>query len=278
VAVRWVRAHIFSPAPYQISDEEGKVLQAGTRFQIDVHGKAVCGWRWGEGPSVLFVHGWNGRGIQFYRYFESLRRAGYAIIAFDAPGHGESEGNTSSYFELTDTIRAFIHPQRGFDIKGIIGHSLGGSAVINALAKEKMTLPVALIAPAFRLKDVLFNTFQLYGIPKPVYEEAIAQFERRFGYSLEKDDPWKLMPELNAAIFVVHDRQDQTIPFHDSKEMAQAWPHMDLCETNGLGHRRIVADRNVKLYITDYIIQCLALTDMPQPRYAYQPNAVRQVG
>lgn len=254
IAVNLVKKHVFSPADYRTGAEEGQILKKGSKFEVDVNGKTIRGWKWGAGPGILFVHGWNGRGIQLFRFFAPLIRAGYAVIAFDAPGHGESDGKTSSYFEWTDTVRTLLNPEHEFNIIGMIGHSLGGSAIINALSKEDISVPGVLIAPAIRLKDVLFNAFDLFGIPEVVYRKAIKEFENRFGYTLEKDDPWKLLPMVKSKFLIVHDRQDCSIPFMDSHDMAAKRPNVMLHETIGLGHRNILRDRKIVELATNYIL------------------------
>ncbi len=254
MAKRFVKNHFFKPADYRTTEKEKRILENGSKFQIHIHGKTIQGWKWGKGPGVLFAHGWNGRGIQFRRFFKSLRRAGFAIITFDAPGHGDSSGTTSSYFEWTDTVRAILNPINGFNIKGMIAHSLGGSAVINALSKEKVSVPTVLIAPALKLKQILFSTFNLYGIPSVIYKKVIEEFERRFGYTLEDDNPSNLISEIDTNLLIVHDHQDGTIPFSDSEEFTETLPTLMLHETNGLGHKRILKDRKIVEMITEYII------------------------
>jgi len=254
IAVSLVKKHVFSPADYRTGAEEEQILNKGSKFEVDVNGKTIRGWKWGAGPGILFVHGWNGRGIQLSRFFTPLINAGYAVIAFDAPGHGESDGKTSSYFEWTDTVRTLLKPEHELNIIGMIGHSLGGAAIINALSKEDISVPGVLIAPAIRLKDVLFNAFDLFGIPEVVYRKAIKEFENRFGYTLEKDDPWKLLPMVKSKFLIVHDRQDRSIPFMDSHDMAAKRPNVMLHETAGLGHRNILRDRKIVELATDYIL------------------------
>ena len=41
-------------------------------------------WSWGSGPTVLLVHGWNGRGTQLGAFIEPLVARGYQVVAFDA--------------------------------------------------------------------------------------------------------------------------------------------------------------------------------------------------
>jgi len=246
-------------------------LRNGSKFQIDIHGKTIQGWKWGKGPGILFVHGWNGRGIQFYKFFKSLRKAGFTIITFDAPGHGESTGKTSSYFEWTDTVRAILTSPNRFNISGIIAHSLGGSAVINALSKEKVSVPTVLLAPALKLKQILFNTFNLFGIPSVVYKKVIEEYEHRFGYTLKGDNPSNLISQVDTDILIVHDQEDGTIPFLDSKEFSETLPTVRLHETDGLGHKRILTDRKIVELITEYIISQNTAIQMPPSNLGHSP-------
>ena len=118
----------FTPSNYKTTPLENHYLDRDSRFEIAVHGKAVKCWKWGSGPGILLAHGWNGRGIQLHHFIEPLLSKGYSVIAYDAPGHGESQGKTSSYFEFTDTIRTLLNSSNGHNIQGVIAHSLGASA------------------------------------------------------------------------------------------------------------------------------------------------------
>lgn len=277
MAVGFVKKHVFRPAGYRTNSEENQILNSGARFRIEINGKTVQGWKWGEGPGILFVHGWNGRGVQFNRFFAPLEKAGYSVITFDAPAHGESSGNTSSYFEWTDTIRAILKSPH-FDLRGIIGHSLGGSAVINALSKEQISLPTALFAPVFKLEEILFSTFDSYGIPEFVYRKAIAEYEHRFGYTMKNDNPIHLLPAVKNELLVVHDRQDRAIPFRDSKEIAKAWPKIILHETQGLGHRRILSDQKTVDTVVGYLIDGIESSAIPKLKFGQHTSAAAQFG
>jgi pimeloyl-ACP methyl ester carboxylesterase len=60
----------------------------------------------GDGPTVLFIHGWSGRGSQFYEWVNPLVKAGYSVVFMDASGHGDSDGKMSSLPEFRDAILA----------------------------------------------------------------------------------------------------------------------------------------------------------------------------
>ena len=239
----------FAPHAYRTTPAENLRLEAGRRFQVHVNGKAVQCWQLGDGPGILFVHGWNGRGIQFHPFFDPLTTAGYSTIIFDAPAHGESQGRTTNGFEIAETVRALLNLENGLDsglnIKGIIAHSLGASAVIMALSRQDSCPDAVLIAPPLKLKEILYGTFDHHGIPKVVYRSIIAEMEESLGYTLEKDNPHLLVKDIKSELLIVHDRDDRTAPYEDSEEVYNKCSNVTLHTTEGLGHRRILTDRSV---------------------------------
>jgi esterase/lipase len=160
-----VKKVFFTPSTYKLTPVEKQYLENGESFQLSVHDKTVQCWKWGRGPSILLAHGWNGRGIQLHHFIEPLMQRGYSVIGYDAPGHGVSQGKTSSYFEFTDTIRALLTSSNGHKIQGVVAHSLGASATVNSIAKEAQPLEAVLIAPALRFAEVLTCFFDHVGVP-----------------------------------------------------------------------------------------------------------------
>ena len=58
---------------------------------------------WGKGDkTVILVHGWDARAIDFYKMIPPLVEAGYKVIAFDGPAHGDSEGERSHLMGLCE--------------------------------------------------------------------------------------------------------------------------------------------------------------------------------
>lgn len=242
---RIVEKLFFTPGSYVPSADERRWLEQGEPFQARVHDRRICGWRWGAGPGVLLIHGWSGRGIQLHRYIEPLIRTGRSAVAIDGPAHGESEGRSTSYFEFTDVIRALIAPARGLRIQGIVAHSFGAAAVVNALAHQKAALKTVLLAPALQLRKTFFDNLERHGIAPRVYERVIAAYEARFGYNLERDDPHRRLGDLRSPVLVIHDRDDPVIAYADSEALCGRFGQVTLKTTSGLGHRRMMADPDV---------------------------------
>jgi len=78
------------PRP-RVHEDARKFLATGDRFDARVKERRVAGWRWGNGPTVILLHGWGGYAGQLSAFVEPLVRSGYQVIAFDAPSHGESD-------------------------------------------------------------------------------------------------------------------------------------------------------------------------------------------
>jgi pimeloyl-ACP methyl ester carboxylesterase len=265
-----VRKLFFSPASYQTRPLEEAYLKNSREFEIPVHEKRIKCWKWGYGPGVLLAHGWSGRGIQLHAFIDPLVEAGYTVFAFDAPGHGKTTGQISSYFEYSDVIRTFFRHAGIFNIRGVIAYSLGASAVINGMEKEKFFLDTVLISPALKLYQILYKSFLTYGFPIPILHALIREFEERFDYDLKDDNPDKLLPYISKDFLIIHDKHDRTIPYTDSLKVSRQFPNITLHTTRNLGHKRVLFDKTTVAFIIDHL--CNKLQSMPKINHEIPDN------
>jgi len=84
------RMFLTPPRPRRPAGERTLIASAHARTVPIGAGSHVQTWTWGKGPRVLLVHGWGGRGSQLGAFVEPLVSCGFSVVAFDAPGHGES--------------------------------------------------------------------------------------------------------------------------------------------------------------------------------------------
>ena len=198
-------------------------------------------YEWGEGPPVLFVHGWGGRGTQFYRMIERVVEAGFKAVAFDAPAHGDSPGNRTNLLEYGEILRDLSGVYGGF--QNIVAHSFGGVASIRALVldgvpSEKLTI---LGTPA--RMDSIFEGFtrQLHITDRSLSSIKCALSE------LSSGDPEEFsfmthLPNLHQPLMVLHDREDRSVSIDQGRAIADARPQAEWVSTSGLGHNRILSD------------------------------------
>jgi pimeloyl-ACP methyl ester carboxylesterase len=249
----FIKKQFFSPNHYPVTDQEIDLLNESTSFEFQLHQKTIKCWRWGDGPYILLAHGWNGHGSQFIYIIRRLISAGYSVIIFDGPAHGQSEGTSSSYFQMTDAVRRLISFVKPENILGLIGHSFGASAIINTISKENIFKKIILLAPALNIQKILEDTFLSYGISINVLYKLIYEYEQTFDYNLKNDNPVNLVKSIEQELLIIHDKDDTVTPHIDSKKISNTYKNIRIKTTTGLGHKRILIDPQVAKWIIKYL-------------------------
>ncbi len=265
LAVRVVDRLWFTPPRLRLRPEAVDFLRSGQTLSFRVHDRHVAAWSWGEGPTVLLVHGWGGHAGQLQAFVAPLLAAGYRVVAFDAPAHGASGpsrlgGRRVSFLEFAAALRE-VAAGTG-PIAGLIAHSSGCTAT--ALAIRDGWLPprrLAFVAP-FVFPDAYAVPFaQVLGISARVMAAFRAAVERRFERAWSDFDIQNL-PQAAAVppLLLVHDREDAEVPFADGEALAAAWPQTRLVATRGLGHRKLLRDASVVQRVVGFIAEAAAKT------------------
>jgi len=213
-------------------------------------------WSWGEGPTVLLVHGWNGRATQLGAFVEPLVSRGYRVVAFDAIGHGESAGHQSSLPELANCIRQVVDELGG--VFAIIAHSLGGAATTFALAYGLRAERLVFVSPPADPREFLKIFGTGLGITEEVRSRVEQRVERRLGIPMEDMQAFEIAPNMQVPLLVIHDEEDKEVPVAVGKSVARSWPDANLIVTRGLGHQRILRDAGVKDAAVSFIDAKLA--------------------
>ncbi len=99
------------------------------RFETIRDGVALAGERLGEGPSLILLHGLSAGRRYVLHGSKVASRKGLAAIAYDARGHGESEGagpgSSYDYLTLAADLAAVAAEQAGDGPAILAGHSMG---------------------------------------------------------------------------------------------------------------------------------------------------------
>ena len=112
---------------------------------------------------------------------------------------------------------------------------------------------VVLIAGPSSLAGVLRRFAQVARLPEPVAERFYALVGERVGMSAEALDIAHVGATLTTPALIIHDPADADVPFADAEAIAASWPDARLYVTEGLGHRRILRDRDVIAMATSFI-------------------------
>lgn len=241
-----------SPRRHRRPAWEREVLASGSRLRLPWGASSLPAWSWGEGPTVLLVHGWEGRGSQLGTFVDPLVDMGMRVVTFDAPGHGDATVERGTVVEMAGAIRAALGEVG--PVEAIVAHSVGCVATTYALSRSPEVSPrVAFIAPPVSPLRFTKAFSSMLGIDEGVRQRMVARLEGRYGVPLAELDATTLAPRMTAPLLVVHDRDDHEVSFEAGAALADLWRGARLMETRGLGHRRVLRSPLVIQEVTQFV-------------------------
>jgi pimeloyl-ACP methyl ester carboxylesterase len=214
----------------------------GHRFTVPHGDENMAVWDWGEGPTVLLVHGWNGYAAQMSRFVEPLVRAGYYVAALDLPAHGASSGRRTNLAEFAEAIG--LLGRRVGPVHGVIAHSLGAAAAAIALARGLDAKRAVLLAPPSRPQPYAMAFAEALGLSAPRTSALLANIDRIVG-GVDNIDLRRLGKSQRARALVLHDPADREVPVTEGKAVAESWPGAAFEALPGRGHTRLLRDGEV---------------------------------
>lgn len=248
LAPRWTAAQaerLFRTPPQRPVDQvEQSILAQATRSDIEIEDGEVAVYRWGHrGPRALLVHGWGGAAGQFHPLIQPLLKAGFAVVAFDAPAHGKSSGELSSLPQFAEAILEVADRYGPFD--ALISHSMGGAAASLAMAQGMKVGRAVYIAPPADAYDWYRKFSKTLGFTSKLEEETRQRMEERIDFDFSTLNAETLGPKVETSLLVIHDHQDKEVAWEEGRRTVENLPHAQLLSTEGLGHRRILRDPDV---------------------------------
>jgi pimeloyl-ACP methyl ester carboxylesterase len=213
----------------------------------------LAAWVWGEdsAPTVLLVHGWEGRGSQLSSFAAPLVARGLRVVAFDAPAHGDSPGERSSIIRFAAAI---AHAAQEFGpLHAVVTHSMGGAATLWAGRHRPVAERLVLISPPKDVRDFTRSFGQMLGLTDDVRERVHQRLSERFGVPVEAFQVSLVAANGKGPLLVIHDEDDHEVPIACGETVVAAWPGARLHRTQGHGHRRILRDPGVVEAVVDFV-------------------------
>ncbi len=221
----------------------GTAPDAVERFRAG--GRQVTSYLWqGGGPTVLLVHGWGGGSGDLASFVSPLRDAGRRVVALDLPAHGRSPGRRLNLAQAAAAVEMCL--RREPSVEAVIAHSFGVPATVLAAGKGAPLPRAVLISGPVSMEPYLQHFEQLLGLA-PAVRSGIRERVRRVltEGGIETMELSAVAPRLSGRALVIHDRSDREVPFLSAQALHRGWPGAELFATEGLGHRRLLADPTV---------------------------------
>jgi putative redox protein len=166
---------------------------------------------------------------------KALNEQNIAVFRFDFTGLGESEGefsNTNLSSNIDDLLAAAEFMKIEFESpKLLIGHSLGGSAILQAAHSIQSTKAVTVLSTPFdpsHLEKILVNDQQELNKKGHINVRIGGRkftIEEQFFKDLEKNKMHQNIEQLNAPLLVVHSTSDNIVSIDNGLNIFSAAKH-----------------------------------------------------
>lgn len=180
-------------------------------------GVSLAGWftpNADNAKAVILLHGNGSNRRQVLARAGLLHRAGYAVLLYDARGHGESGGDLVSVgkYETRDLLGAlaFVRAHGAREI-GLIGVSQGGATIALAGAALGPDIRWAVLESVYpNLRDAVDRRFRrMLGIPGWLGGMLMVPMaEWRLGFSVDEVAPVDSISQLPCPVFILHGAAD----------------------------------------------------------------------
>jgi pimeloyl-ACP methyl ester carboxylesterase len=246
LAYRYFIKIFFTPLKYSIPAKEKEIASRAELFSFDIKGKKIQAYKWGQGPIVLFVHGWAGRATQFRKFIEAFTEKGFQAVAFDGPAHGRSEGKETNQVEFNQVLQHLyqILPEPP---TAVITHSFGGVATLFSMMNGvPITRLINISSPT--IGDEIINTYlrTIHGTRKTgdYFKKYVL---KTTGKPFDEFTSLYFIKHLlrPVRLLLIHDEEDKEAIIRHAEELVKLYPSAELIRTKGLGHTRILKDDQV---------------------------------
>jgi pimeloyl-ACP methyl ester carboxylesterase len=226
-----------TPPRRKIEPADIPVVAQAEKSTVACGNDAFTLWRWGQGePLVVLIHGWGSHSARFGSFIAPLRAAGFAVLGIDAPAHGESPGKFSDLPRFRDSLIEVLRTHQ--PIHAVIGHSLGGGAILTVLAETSEHHPrkICLFGVPPDMDYILESFALMLALKPPALTNLRARFAAHFGRPASAVSVAAAAPAVRIPVLVVHDEDDNVAPFAQGSTLAASIPGATLWRTKGLGH------------------------------------------
>lgn len=233
-----------------------KIFDDAEKLKFELKGLWIHGYRWNhrKDKKVLIIHGFESSITNFDHFVAPLIEKDYEVLAFDAPGHGLSDG-TKITAPLFVNMLTTVHENYG-PIQSFITHSFGGLAISLALEQisHDESYRAALIAPATESETAIDQFFQLLHLNGDVRSEFDKLITVIGGHPAAWYSIHRAIKNIKAQILWLHDEDDPQTPLSDAlKVKNENLPNVTFVITKGLGHSRIYRDPEIAKKIVDFL-------------------------
>lgn len=234
---KWAFGIFTRPLKYPRPTDEQEFWDKGEKLILlsGAHAK-----KFGVGPCVWMIHGWEGRGSQFKDLTLALMNEGYSVMLWEAPGHGDTPGKSTNMIEVSQMLekdmRSQVEPP-----KALVGHSFGGATACLVAGKNIPTPLVVVIAAPIEIFKIFTNYWERIQLPAKARKIFLEMANKKTGVVVQEVNTAQIARGFHHRMLIIHDENDKEVPFNNLNKFKEIKPDVETYATQKLGHRRILA-------------------------------------
>ena len=202
---------------------------------------------------ILLVHGWSGRSTQLFAFADKLLENGYMVISFDGPAHGKSTGRTTMMPEFLKTIEKINTTFGPFE--AAIGHSFGAISLYNAASNFLTIKALIAIGSGDKISNIISNFAKNLYLKEKSARKIQSGLEKKWMIHMDDFASSTVAKNIKIPVLVIHDKNDGDVPVSCAYRIRQNLEKGRLLITNGLGHTKILRNKEVVNKSVEFIIQ-----------------------
>ena len=218
--------------------------------------------------TIVFVHGWEGRGTNFYKFIPKLTEKGFRVLAPDFPMNGNTGGNETGCHTFGFAINCILNYIKEPAI--LLVHSMGNWATCMNyyISDEKIRNQIkgfVGIGTPDKYTDMIIKVGRKFGLDDYANNLLLEKYSEKFGLDIHYFTVSEVIKYFNYPCLIVHDDKDKEIPIDWAMNLSKYIPEKFKTykigdkefpcfhKTSGLGHRRILRDDNVVNVVVNFI-------------------------
>ena len=209
------------------------------------------------GPVAVLVHGWGSSHGRMTHLAQPLLEAGHPVFLFDVRFHGDSpEASyvTARHFR-DDTLAATREVRTAFPDRPVVlvGHSMGGSAAILAVAEGAPVNGLVTVAAPADLWGVWAHFFDQKGLPGRWIVRLFNPFWRyRAGVPFRTLRPDVRVSELSVPYLLLHGDRDNSVPVSHAGVLGRR-AGVEPMILAGVGHSDLLASTRLHEAVFEFL-------------------------
>ena len=214
-----------------------------------------------KAKKILITHGWMSRAAYMARLIDTLHQQGYEVYALDFPAHGEAKGLQLPWIDAVAVLKETINQHGPF--YGVIGHSFGGSMLLNTLniagqfpeweLKHKPERVVLLASPT-QMRNPVNHVAKKLKLSGHGYLQLRNLIQQQAKMNLNRVSLRYFVSQMPSIPFLcIHGELDETISPKESVLFCQTYQNADLCLLPNVNHVTVLMDERVERSVSDFL-------------------------